>query len=257
MPLSKSKEKYIRSLHLKKNRDQNSNFIAEGEKLAKEILSAPHIQIESILAQKGWITNNSHLINGLDGRVEIVNVAELKLISQLTTPNQVLIVAKQLSPSIKEKIVASDWSLYLDRIQDPGNMGTILRIADWFGIKHVFCSPDSVELYNSKVIQASMGAFLRVNVIAIDFQHIKQQFPDLPVLATVVDKGTSVFHYQAVQHGIIIMGNESQGISNELLNQATHQITIPSQGGSGMESLNVAVATGIICGTLRNPILGI
>ncbi|NJL74510.1 MAG: RNA methyltransferase [Saprospiraceae bacterium] len=182
---------------------------------------------------------------------------ELKQISQLATPNQVLVVAKQFQPKINQHTVNNDWSLYLDRIQDPGNMGTILRIADWFGIQHVFCSPDCVELYNSKVIQSSMGAFLRVNMITIEFEALRATFPHLPILGTVVEGGQSIFHYQTTQHGLIVMGNESQGVSAHIHAQASHLITIPSRGGSGMESLNVAVATGIICGTLRNPVVSI
>ncbi len=256
MPLSKNKEKYIRSLSEKKYRQVYNNFIAEGTKLAYEMLNASNIVIEAIFAQKGWILTNKDLLISHEALVEEVTQKELKQISQLTTPNQVLIIAKQPKVNLDANVVAKDWSLYLDRIQDPGNMGTILRIANWFGIQHIFCSLDSVEVYNFKVIQASMGAFLRVKVIPIEFDALKQQFPNLPTYAAML-KGRSVFQPMLSTSGLVAMGNESQGLSPSILAQVDHPITIPAYGTHDMESLNVAVSTGIICAALRNPLMNI
>ncbi len=254
MPLSKNKEKYIRNLSLKKNRQVYNNFIAEGTKLAHEILTTPNILIEAIFAQKGWVLTNKNLLIPHETIVEQVTQQELKQISQLTTPNQVLIIAKQPDVKLNTAVITKDWSLYLDRIQDPGNMGTILRIANWFGIEHVFCSPDSVEVYNFKVVQASMGAFLRVKVIPIEFELLKQQFPEVPTYAALLE-GRSVFQPMLSATGIIVMGNEGQGLSPSILAQVDYPITIPAYGTHDMESLNVAVSTGIICAALRNPLM--
>lgn len=256
MPLSKNKEKYIRSLSLKKNRQTHNNFIAEGTKLAHEILNTPNLLIEAIFAQKGWILANKDLLIPHETLLEQLTQQELKQISQLTTPNQVLIIAKQPEIKLNTATITKDWSLYLDRIQDPGNMGTILRIANWFGIQHIFCSPDSVEVYNFKVVQASMGAFLRVKVIPIEFETLKQQFPNVPTYAAMLE-GRSVFQPMLSGAGIIAMGNESQGLSPDILAQVDHPITIPAYGTNDMESLNVAVSTGIICAALRNPLMNI
>lgn len=256
MPLSKNKEKYIRSLSIKKYRTQHQNFIAEGNKLAVEILSDPNIQVEAIFAQKTWITKNRSLLNGKKGMVEQITLQQLKTISNLATPNKVLLIVKQPNQSINHEFVSNDWSLYLDGIQDPGNMGTILRIANWFGVKHVFCSPECVDVYNPKVVQSSMGAFLRTQIIEMPFEKLKNTFPDIPVYSTVL-QGKSVFSYLPTQQGIIIMGNEGNGISANIQEKSDYQISIPAYGANEMESLNVAVATGIIFSALRNPAVNI
>jgi len=147
-------------------------------------------------------------------------------------------------------MVQNDLSLFLDGIQDPGNMGTILRIADWFGIAHVFCANGCVDVYNSKVVQSSMGAFLRVKAIPSSYEAIKADFPTLPSYATTLH-GANVFTNELTSNGLIMIGNEGKGLSEALIHAANHRITIPSFSESGAESLNAGVATGIICAAFR------
>jgi TrmH family RNA methyltransferase len=157
---------------------------------------------------------------------------------------------EQWAATLDPTLLQSDWSLYLERIQDPGNLGTILRIADWFGIQHVICSPDCADLFNPKVIQASMGAFLRVAAPRLSLDNLQKQFPTLPVYASSLS-GDSIYEKQLLEPGILIMGNESRGISEVAQQLATTELKIPSHGAHDMESLNVAVATGILCAELR------
>jgi TrmH family RNA methyltransferase len=142
------------------------------------------------------------------------------------------------------------WSLYLEKIRDPGNMGTIIRTADWFGINQIFCSPDCVEIYNPKVVQASMGSLLRVRVTEMETASFLEQ-NTRPVYAAVLD-GKDLRQLEQPEYGVIAMGNESQGLSSLLIDAANHKVMIPGSGGA--ESLNVAVATGILCAKLAGGI---
>jgi len=249
--LSKNNIKYIRSLNLKKFRQKYNNFVVEGDKIAQEMLRLKNIEIENIYALPSWVETNDKLLKLQREKLIPVSETELKKISSLKSPNDVLIVSKMLSDAFDPEDVENEISLYLDGIQDPGNMGTIVRIADWFGIKTVFCSLDCVGLYNSKVLQATMGAFLRVNVIELPFTKLKNEFPKLPVYGTVLS-GENIFETTLEKKGIIVIGNEGKGISKEVLNQIDHKITIPSNADSGAESLNAAVATGIVCAIFKN-----
>lgn len=251
MPLSKNTEKYIRSLSQKKFRQLHNRFIGEGDKLVKEILLNQRIKIEILLALEEWYEENEQLVKSRPLKVQIVTTKELQKISQLKTPNQVLVVAEQLEVQLNREEVESGWSLYLDRIQDPGNMGTLLRIADWFDIRTVFCAPNSAEIYNPKVVQASMGAFLRIQFLEIKFDKLIQQFPKLATYATVMNGKSIHEDSQNFPKGLIILGNEGKGIAPEIIAQASHRISIPRYGKSQMESLNVAVAAGIICANLK------
>jgi len=252
MSLSKNKSKYIRSLHKKKFRQKYNKFIVEGDKIVQEILQSPTVKIELLLALDPWLEAHHDLWQHLpEDNVEAVSQSELRQISTLQTPNQTLLVAEQLHPTIDEELVRSDWSLYLDGIQDPGNLGTILRTADWFGIRHVFCSQDCVDVYNTKVLQATMGAFLRVRVIELAFPDWKSRFPNVPAYGTVLH-ATSLFNARISKSGILVLGNEGNGISADILAQLDEQVTIPPHPTGGAESLNVGVATGILCAAVRH-----
>jgi RNA methyltransferase, TrmH family len=253
MSLSKAKNKYLQALKLKKFREELGLFTVEGEKIAAELLISKSIEIDEIFALESWINANEKSLWPHQTKIVEVSEAELKTISNLTTPNKVLIVARKGTPQYNNDLILKSFSFYLDGIQDPGNLGTILRIADWFSIPYVFCSPKTVELWNPKVIQASMGAFLRVQSVEIDFMELKYRFPDLPVFAAIL-KGNNVFE-TVIQHdfprrGIVIIGNEGSGISDNLIEKADFKITIP--GGGGAESLNAAVSTGILAAVLTN-----
>ena len=253
--LSKQKIKYIQSLKIKKYRQMYANFIVEGDKMAIELLNDKNIEIENIIALSTWINDNQNILKPHLNKILTATEADLKQISNLSTPNKVFIIAKQpifnvFNEDSKQKIlIENNFSLYLDGIQDPGNMGTIMRIADWFSIPYIFCSETSVDIWNPKVVQASMGAFLRVKAFEVNFQDIKTHFPNLPIFATIL-RGDNVFKLDAPNKGIIVIGNEGSGISESILNQTDYKISIP--GGGGAESLNAAVATGIVCAVLCN-----
>ncbi|MFT5765328.1 MAG: TrmH family RNA methyltransferase, partial [Saprospiraceae bacterium] len=157
----------------------------------------------------------------------------------------------QLPMEVSSDAVSEGLSLYLDHIQNPGNFGTILRVADWFGIGTVFCSESSADLYNPKVIQSTMGAFLRVRVVKTDFEQLKTDYPKLPVYGTVL-AGQNLFNTPLEQKGIIVIGSEGKGISPAVMQYITHPLTIPTHADGGAESLNAAVAAGIVCAVFRN-----
>ena len=213
----------------------------EGDNLARERLDAK-IAIKQIVALAPWLEENKIAISKhREAEVIIVAPFELEKISSLQTPNQALIVAEL--PTANRPLPTNEWCIVLDKIQDPGNMGTIIRIADWYGIKHIIASPDSVDFYNPKVVQSAMGGHLRVSLHStslIDFIG----GTSMPVMAATLD-GTSIYQTPKHKAAVLIIGNESKGVSEELLKKVTQKITIPRLGGA--ESLNAAVATGIIC----------
>ena len=240
--LSKKMLKYIQSLHLKKFRAAENSFIAEGDKIIKEFLLAKKFELKILCADAFWLNQNKQLLKGLSPEIIFeVNEQSLEQISNLKTPNAVLGVFEQRlfnSPELKNKI-----SLMLDDLQDPGNMGTIIRIADWFGIEQIICSLNSVDCFNPKVVQASMGSINRVNILYMDIHIFLQKNDKIPVYAAVLD-GTSIYELPKLNEGIIIIGNESKGIDPNLLSINIHRISIPRIGNA--ESLNAAVAAGII-----------
>jgi RNA methyltransferase, TrmH family len=245
MKLSINQLKYLKSLHERKYRQKYQKFVVEGVKLAKEVLESGVFSAEMVVALPAWLEENEALLRNIE-TILPVEEGELKKISLLTTPNQVLLVVNQPVFELDEKSASSGLSLYLDDIRDPGNLGTILRIADWFGIRWVFCSPGSVEVFNPKVVQSSMGAFLRVNYMEISFDELLTSLPDLPVYGTLLEGG-SVFTEALVSPAIVAIGNESRGLSIEIQQKITNSISIPKGVNGGAESLNAAVATGIIC----------
>jgi RNA methyltransferase, TrmH family len=240
--LSKTHSKYIQSLHHKKFRDAENVFIAEGSKVVMELLRSGKFVCIEILGTQEWLHQNEALLRKYyHGPLAVVEAYELEKISALTTPNQVLVVFKKaaaVSIVAKGKI-----NLLLDNIQDPGNLGTIIRIADWFGISNIICSAHSAEMYNPKVVQSTMGSLGRVNVLYTDLAAWVQQHADIKIFAAALN-GKEVKEFGRLKEGLIVIGNESKGISEEILHLAGERITIPKFGEA--ESLNAAVATGII-----------
>jgi TrmH family RNA methyltransferase len=238
--ITKNQVKYIQSLGQKKSRDIENRFIAEGPKLVNELLIAENCRIVQLLALKDWMDENPNAGNNTE--VIEISDSELEKISQLTTPNQVLAVIEKIQwkndPEIKGNV-----SLALDTIQDPGNMGTIIRLADWFGIKNIFCSTDCADVYSPKVVQSSMGSISRVRVEYKDILSWLTENNDVHIYAAVLN-GRDVTKMEKISEGIIVIGNESKGINAEMQKLANVQITIPGKGKA--ESLNAAVATGII-----------
>jgi len=235
--ITKNQVKYIQSLGQKKWRDAEQVFIAEGPKLVNELLMAENCKIVQVYALKEWIDASK-------AKVEITEVTtdELQKISQLTTANQVLAIAKKIEWK-EEPIVKGNISLVLDEIQDPGNMGTIIRLADWFDVKNIFCSMDCVDVYNAKVVQASMGSITRVRVEYTELSSWLTNNNEIRLYGTTLN-GRDITKMEKITEGMIVIGNESKGISEEILKLSNVQITIPRRGKA--ESLNAAVATGII-----------
>jgi TrmH family RNA methyltransferase len=235
--LSKKVVKDIQSLNQKKHRTETGFFVAEGPKVVGELLGLIPNQFHSIYATEVWQQEHQAWT---PVPVETVTEEELQKISQLQTANQVLAIIRQM-PSEKPSL-QNEWALYLDTIQDPGNFGTIIRIADWFGIKEIICSKGCADLYNPKVVQSTMASIARVKVWYDDEENwLSQQ--QLPVLAATLG-GTSIYKAEDIAAGILLIGNESKGVRAEYIQRATQQVTIPRIGEA--ESLNAAVATGII-----------
>ena len=233
--LSKNELKYIQSLCQKKQRQSQGLFIAEGTKLAEELLNSRY-PVRKIYATNDWeppIALKTDLI--------IISDEELKRISNLQTPNKVLIIAEQLPQNTKCE-PGPGITLLLDGIQDPGNLGTLIRIADWFGIKQIIAGELTAELYNPKVIQSTMGSFIRVKLAYQSLEEVLL-LNKLPVYGALL-QGENVNRMQPVKDVLLIIGNESKGINSELLPYITHPVTIPRIGGA--ESLNAAVAAGVI-----------
>lgn len=240
--LSKAQIKYIQSLHQKKFRVETGNYIAEGPKVAIEILeSFPHL-IESVAALPSWIDAHTIALQTLDEvKIHAINEVELERISTLSTPNEVVVVLRKVEAQ-PWALPEGTWCLALDGIQDPGNLGTIIRIADWFGVNRMLCSLECAEWYNPKVIQASMGSFLRVQACYSALQPWLSSRKD-PVYAATLE-GKPITRLAQAAPGIVLIGNESKGIHPELKALATQEVTIPRIGEA--ESLNAAVATGIL-----------
>jgi len=250
MALSKASIKWFRSLQRKKFRQKYNKFVVEGDKMVTELLDQQEVAIEALYALPDWLRERSPARILPEEKIHEISPGELKKISSLTTPNQVLAVADIPGWDIRRESLETNYALYLDGIRDPGNLGTILRIADWFGIRNVYCSVDCADVYNPKVIQASMGAFMRVRAVIASLPELLKNRPALPVLGAVLE-GEDVFETPLPGHGLMIIGNEAQGISSTLLPRLTHRLRIPAGPGGGAESLNAAVATGIISAVLR------
>ncbi len=224
--LSHNQVKYINSLKIKKFRQLNKAFIIEGEKGVNELLNSS-LHTHKIYALPEWIRNNEALCRQKHIELQEITVAELNKVSDLTTPNQVLAVAAIPETIQPAASVLSGMALALDGIRDPGNMGTIIRTADWFGINTILCSPDSVDMYNPKVVQSTMGSFGRVNVYYTSLTDFLKELPaGYPVYGALLE-GPDITSKIFVRTGIILIGSESHGLSSELLSYVNEPIHIP------------------------------
>ena len=245
--ISKNKIKYIRSLELKKNRNKEGKFVAEGFKVVDDLLALQPADL--IVATQEWL-HGKHLA----AQTEVIEVTEeeLKKVSFLQHPQQVLAVFRQAT-SGDYSINTSELSLALDGVQDPGNLGTIIRIADWFGITHIYCSQDTADVYNPKVVQATMGSIARVKVEYGNLLALVESLPaDVPVYGTLLD-GDNIYQQTLENRGLIVMGNEGKGISPALAKKVNRRLLIPNfpEGRATADSLNVAIATAITCSEFR------
>ena len=236
--VTKSELKYIQSLSDKKVRLETGCFIAEGVKLVGEMIAAGY-PLKAVYAIDSWESPDDTL------EVTRIEAFELEKMSMLQTPNQVLAVA--MMPQKKETLnLAGPLTIVLDGIQDPGNMGTIIRTADWFGITQIVASEDTVDVYNPKVIGATMGSFMRVSVT---YKNLADWMPTvkLPVYGALLE-GENVFTTKAPNGGLLVIGSEGKGIRENILDLITHPVTIPKIGDA--ESLNAGIAAGIIVAQL-------
>jgi TrmH family RNA methyltransferase len=247
--LSKTKIKFINSLYRKKNREQTNLFIAEGEKTIQQLIEAKY-DFQTIISTEDEIDQFSNLT------CERIKASkdEIKKISSFKTPQPVIAVCKQqihLQP--QPHSLKNELTLALDDIQDPGNLGTIIRLASWFGIKNIICSLKTADCYNPKTIQATMGAIAHVNVYYTNLEEyllLAEQQTNLPVYGTFLN-GKNIYASELSPNGIIIMGNEGNGISSGIERKVNHKLYIPSFNEMKVESLNVSVATSIICSEFR------
>ncbi len=247
--LSKNAAKYINSLKTNKFRNKYNTFIAEGPKIVGELLRSP-FYVESVYAVGEWMKNNKSITE----KTEITEVSEqeLKRISSLKTPNQVLAVVNIPDTKTDNDSLKNELVLVLDDINDPGNLGTIIRSADWFGVRHIVCSNNTVDVYNPKVIQATMGSFIRVKTIYTDLTEFFTSLSFTPPVFGALLTGKSIYKMKLPSEGFIIIGNESKGISGSLKQFITHPVMIPSFAHiKSAESLNASVATSIILAEFR------
>jgi len=250
---SKPELKFIRSLHQKKFREQENCFIAEGIKVVEELLQSD-FAVKNIYAVSDFARQLIAQHKKLKEKTVTVTEDELKKISALATPNKVLAVAEIPATEIKLSSVSNSLSLALDNVSDPGNLGTIIRIAHWFGIENIICSENCVDAYNPKVVQAAMGSLFFVNVAQTNLNRFFSGAEnDIPVYGTILN-GKSIYESNLSSPAIILLGNESTGISDELKTYITHPITIPSavqKGKHKPDSLNVATAAAVVCAAFR------
>lgn len=249
--LSKNDIKFIKSLELKKFRVENGVFPAEGHKLVDDLSGKFHCRL--VIATGNWMDSHRKVVAD---RVECVTPEELKKASFLRTPQDVMALFSipQHSLSLSEQ-ASENLVLALDGIQDPGNLGTIVRIADWFGIKDIFCSKDTVDIYNPKSVQATMGALARVRLHYCNLdEELSLLDRNIPIYGTFLD-GENMYGKRLSSNGVIIMGNEGNGISSQTGRYVTERLYIPSwpAGSETSESLNVAVATAVVCAEFRRP----
>ena len=247
--LSKAKVKYIRSLELKKFRNENDAFVAEGNKLVADLL--PAFECELLIAHASWMATQGNIPAK---ELLLAENDEIRKVSFLKTPQDVLAVFRRPVWDIMEANPKKDLILALDGVQDPGNLGTIIRLADWFGISHVICGKDSADVFNPKAIQATMGALARVKTHYTDLEpFLRTQLEQgIPLYGTFLN-GENIYKKVLSPNGIIIMGNEGNGIRPSIERLIKERLYIPNypEGKKTSESLNVAIATAVICAEFR------
>jgi TrmH family RNA methyltransferase len=242
--LSKNEIKYTQSLGHKKRRDEERLFLMEGSKMVAELLEQYSSQIVRLYATETFFQEHPNAKQILQHH--IVSEDELARISQLQTPNQALALVHYF-PEQTFELQSNEWTLALDGIRDPGNIGTIIRLADWFGIQNIICSPDCADIYNPKVVQSTMGSIMRVTVYEKDLAAFLAE-QQLPVFGAVLG-GKELSSFEFPKGGILVIGNESNGIREDVITHLTEKLMIPRFGEA--ESLNAAIATSIFLWELK------
>ncbi len=251
--LTKAQLSRVVSLQDKRDRDRLGLYVVEGDKLVREALRLG-AGVEAVYAVAEWIHEASSVLDASGLPIAVVSEAELRKMSAQKTPNAALAVLRRPRPELDWKALALDLALALDAVRDPGNLGSILRVAAWFGIKDVFASPDSADAFQPKAVQASMGALFHLRLHTLDLEPLlaDARGRGLPVYGAVL-RGTSIYEADIEQRGLILFGNESSGLSDRLLRLASCRLVIPAWGesGPGRDSLNVAAATAVVCSEFR------
>lgn len=247
--ITKAEIQLVRSLNDKRNRDQEGLFVAEGEKLIAEIRSS-HLRIRRIYALEGLFSGEE---------VCTVSPKEMERLSLLKSANRALAVVEIPHYKLNINNLKDNLTLALDEVQNPGNLGTIIRLADWFGIRDILCSPTSADCFNPKVVQATMGAILRVRVHYVDLPHTLEQAQQagIPIYGTFLE-GENLYETDLSTAGIVLMGNEGRGVGRACASTVNRKLYIPPYPADQptSESLNVAMATGIVCAEFRRRLFG-
>ena len=244
--LSKNKIKYINSLKIKKYRKQEKAFVCEGEKIFETLVKSNFI-IKEVFATNEFINKNISKYNEI--QFSEVDKNKLSKISSLTTPQNVIAVVEIPKLTFNFSDFETGLTIILEKLQDPGNLGTIIRIADWYGVNNIICSLDSVDVYNPKVTQATMGSIFKINIFYQNLENFLQKAAEkkLNIYGTLLN-GENIYESSLSKNGIIIMGNEANGISSKIEKYITQKLTIPDFNKTKVaESLNVAVSTAIVC----------
>ncbi len=223
-----------------------SRFIAEGDKTVRELLEGGLVKVITVYGTAEWLENNEKPLLQRDVEITAISMPELTSLSLLSTPPGVLALCEIpfFEPHLQ---LQNKVSILAENIQDPGNLGTIIRIADWFGIEYLVCSPGCADAYNPKTVQATMGSIGRVKVVERALPELLRSHPSVPSYAATLH-GEDIAGFSKITEGFILIGNESKGLSGEVISLASYQVTIPRRGKA--ESLNAAVAAGIICSRL-------
>lgn len=248
MPISKNKIKFIRSLEQKKVRREERVFLAEGPKLTADLLG--HFRCRYLAATDDWLASHNTIEADEIGTATIDEIARASL---LKTPQDVIAIFDQREEKTDITVIEKQLCLALDDVQDPGNLGTIIRIADWFGIEHIFCSTNTVDVYSPKVVQATMGALSRVHLHYVSLTELIGKLnKNVPIYGTLLD-GTNIYTQELSTTGLIVMGNEGNGITAEVRQLINRKLYIPNypEGRDTSESLNVAIATAVTCAEFR------
>ena len=251
MAISKNKIKFIHSLEQKKVRREKRVFVAEGPKLTADLLG--HFHCRYLVATADWLAVHPTL--QID-EIDTASMDEIERASLLKTPQNVIAIFDQREEEMDASVIEHQLCLALDDVQDPGNLGTIIRIADWFGIEHIFCSQGTADVYSPKVVQATMGALARVYLHYVSLPELIGQLKEnVPVYGTFLD-GKNIYTQTLSNNGLIVMGNEGNGITSEVRKLINRKLYIPNypEGRDTSESLNVAVATAITCTEFRRRI---
>ncbi|MDD3875080.1 MAG: RNA methyltransferase [Bacteroidales bacterium] len=243
--ISATKIKYIKALKDRKFRSECRQFIAEGPKVVIDLL-VNRFEIVELYATPSFIEKNEDVLSMWHINTIPISPKELDRMSHLSAPNEVLAICSMPTYSIDYNLIFNQWSFVLDGVNDPGNLGTIIRIAHWLNIKYLFCSNDTVDVFNNKTIQSTMGSIAHVKVVYIDLvDFLKTALPKISVFGTYMN-GQTLYETSFENNGIVVFGNETHGISDKLSQLIQHRITIPRiHNNIGPDSLNVAVSAAI------------